>query len=389
MAVGRKKKTTGKVAPGAASVSAADAESPEAGLVVHRSPQQQRVELLEKEHERLLRDIAKKRAAVQATSELARDLMNAFFASVSPLKAQLEGLVREVRDLFESLLGPTSRLGRRDKTKVRNIYATVMNGLPPDLQQIAFDEDDAASFDVDDFGDDAENTTHSRRGSTRSARSDDELPGDAGYSAHKPDAERASTLRALFRRLAIALHPDKVQDPGEKEERTAVMQDVTRAYEAGDVARLVELERSFLASMPTPDDPDALQRQEQRLCKANEELRRQLRQLTAEQKAVRDSVPVRIDLRSRGKAQQEAKRELDGILAGAQREVDEFRALRDFVQSFANGKIGLLEFLSGPPSQHDDEGDLLESLLESLLDEEFSMPPRRTAVGRRSSRRRG
>jgi hypothetical protein len=49
-------------------------------------------------------------------------------------------------------------------------------------------------------------------------------------------------LQEVFRRLAIALHPDLEQDPGERARKTELMQQVNVAYEGGDLLRLLELQ---------------------------------------------------------------------------------------------------------------------------------------------------
>jgi hypothetical protein len=59
------------------------------------------------------------------------------------------------------------------------------------------------------------------------------------------DAEKAKVGRVLqevYRKLAVALHPDLEQDPGERARKTELMQQVNVAYEAGDLLRLLELQ---------------------------------------------------------------------------------------------------------------------------------------------------
>lgn len=56
-------------------------------------------------------------------------------------------------------------------------------------------------------------------------------------------AELASqSLREVYRRLASRLHPDREQDPVERERKTALMQRVNIAYEAGRLMELLELQ---------------------------------------------------------------------------------------------------------------------------------------------------
>lgn len=59
------------------------------------------------------------------------------------------------------------------------------------------------------------------------------------------DADKAKVGRVLqevYRKLAVALHPDLEQDPGERARKTLLMQQVNVAYEASDLLRLLELQ---------------------------------------------------------------------------------------------------------------------------------------------------
>src|SRR5690606_36574923 len=96
--------------------------------------------------------------------------------------------------------------------------------------------------------------------------------GESGYSATKPSEKNSGLLRALFRKLAVALHPDKVQDAKERETLTSVLKEVTRAYESGDVARLVEIDRTWLAQAPVPERELDVARRITDLLAANKEL---------------------------------------------------------------------------------------------------------------------
>lgn len=54
--------------------------------------------------------------------------------------------------------------------------------------------------------------------------------------------EASATVREVFRRLASALHPDREGDPAERERKTALMQAANRAYAAGDLPALLDLQ---------------------------------------------------------------------------------------------------------------------------------------------------
>lgn len=74
----------------------------------------------------------------------------------------------------------------------------------------------------------------------------------AAPTPRKPTAKEArkaaeelrlqQSLREIFRKLASALHPDRENDPSERERKTALMQRVNAAYAANDLLGLLELQ---------------------------------------------------------------------------------------------------------------------------------------------------
>lgn len=337
-----------------------------AALAIHKSPAQLRLEALQQEHERLLRDITKKRAMRDVVERDARDAASAIAARVMPLREAFGATLKELKAIFNGLLGEDSHLGKRDKARVRRLYARLL----PDL---AGDTEDAPRSQPFDAGD----------GPGWESVPDD--GSEAGYSARKPDEKNTGMLRALFRKLAIALHPDKVQDPSEREQLTSVMKEVTRAYESGDVARLVEIERAWLAHGAAPEQESDVARRVTELLSANKELRRQLRTLTAELKEIKHSVPGLASPRRRGARSSAVRTELDEMVEQMERELSELRGLRDFARRFANGEMSVTEFLLGPDLGHDDD-DPFDQMLAEVLEAMAEEPPPRRGSRRRQRR---
>jgi septal ring factor EnvC (AmiA/AmiB activator) len=165
------------------------------------------------------------------------------------------------------------------------------------------------------------------------------------------------------------------------------MKEVTRAYESGDVARLLEIEREWLVAVPTRDHEDELARRIAQLLQANKELRRQLRALTAEVKELKQSVPGMEPTRRRSaNAAFNPTAQVQHAIEEMERELAQLQVLRDFAQSFLDGDIDLAEFLLGPPMSTE-EGDPFEQLLEEML-EEMMESPRRRPSQRGGKRRR-
>jgi hypothetical protein len=347
----------------------------ETALAIHKSAAQLRFESLQHEHERLLREITKKRASRAVVEEQARDANSALAAKLMPLREAFSVTLGQLKTIFTGLLGPHSHLNKRDKARVRRVYAKILpdlaqDGERPDASNAGWDDSDAGRAAWEGAGNEA---------------ADD--GSEAGYSAHKPDEKKAGVLRSLFRKLAVALHPDKVQDPVERAALTSVMKEVTHAYESGDVARLVEIERTWLAQSPVPERELDVARRIGELLAANKELRRQLRALTAELKELKQSVPGIAPAR-RGARKSSPRSEVDEMIEQMERELGELRTLRDFAQSFADGEIGVAEFMLGPVVPGEEGEDPFEQMLAEVLEAMADAPRSRNASsGRRRQRR--
>lgn len=352
-------------------------------LVVKPDPLRQKLTALAKEHDKLLREITKKRAQLSTAESLVRDISSSLAAQTAPIRERLLEAIEGIQKSFKDLLSGPSRLNRRDKTKVRRVYEDVAEVFGFHLEN-----DAPETLSPDDFPRDDHEYGHTHSGKREHFR---EPERGGGYSAPKPSETNASTLRTLFRRLAIAFHPDKVQDEEAKAERTSLMKDVTRAYESGDLARLMELERTLLTRAPIEDDADGLTRRTSELTKANAELRRQLRALTSDLKAVSAELPLDVNLKAQNAAEVAAA-EIATLVKELESEERRVSTLRDFVRDFAAGKMDLATFLAGPTfededSDDDDDFELSEDeLLMVFLDD--LLPKTRAAKRRPSSRRR-
>jgi len=339
-------------------------------LTLQRSPARRKLETLEKEHERLLAEIRKKKLARDASESAAQEVAHALHARLRPLREALVTAASEVHAIFRSLLGEESSLNRRDKARVRRVYGHLL--FQGQQEQEAADAAGSAHSSSQTAG------AHSA-GDARQRRSAHE-PAEAGYTAPKPQNGGPCLVRTLFRKLALALHPDKVQDSDERATLTAVMKEVTRAYELGDVARLVELERSWLAAA-VPSEPDEeLARRTAQLLEANQQLRQQLRGLSAELKALRDSVAGSLGPRG-GRQRGACDWTSELLLAELERELGEVQALRDLARSFRDGEINLSEFLVGP-AWAEDELERAERLFEEVFESDWGGGGSRAHSGR-------
>jgi hypothetical protein len=119
----------------------------------------------------------------------------------------------------------------------------------------------------------------SRRGNSRRGQGGSAAPPRPEQSAR----EASPSLRAVFRKLVSALHPDREPDPAEQARKNELMQRVNQAYESNDLLTLLglqleieQIDAGHLSSM-TAD----------RLAQYSQTLREQLADIEAELKAIK------------------------------------------------------------------------------------------------------
>jgi hypothetical protein len=124
--------------------------------------------------------------------------------------------------------------------------AHAMKSMMEDMFGVDFGDADVSSMDklqtfaetqLHAFAQAQEQVRDCRARRKKSAR---QLAKEAQRDADKAKVGRV--LQEVYRKLAIALHPDLEQDPGERARKTELMQQVNIAYEAGDLLRLLELQ---------------------------------------------------------------------------------------------------------------------------------------------------
>lgn len=71
-------------------------------------------------------------------------------------------------------------------------------------------------------------------------------PKKTGGTGASQEVEMRISLRAIYRRLASALHPDRESDPEERARKTVLMQKANEAYENNRLLPLLELRRGLM-----------------------------------------------------------------------------------------------------------------------------------------------
>lgn len=318
------------------------------GLKLHAVGE--RLGALLKQRERLLAEVKRKQAQLEAVNAEAAAAAQEAAAQMAPIIGRFEALRAEIEAVFHELLAP-GRLAARTRKKVAEVHRSlIVQGVipppPPDPAATGgaagSEFDDGAMFDAADF--DAPPFSGGRRQDARVA--------SAPQHGQTPGRD---SLRSLFKRLALAVHPDRAQHESDRERRTQAMKEATRAYEDGDLARLVELEKAWQNGAQAPASADEDARRCAELEQTLRELNRQSRALTAELRDLRRQ--VREDM---------LDVPVEHVVAGAEGELKDLERIRDFARAFRDGKITLAAFLEGPEPEHDPLVELEELLGEML-----------------------
>jgi hypothetical protein len=323
-----------------------------AGVIVAEPPA--RLAGLRRAHKQLLDRIARKKKDIARMVAEQQKIHSAMVTDVAPLVEACRTLDGEIHALFDELLAP-GRLSRRAHKQVARLHAVLQRegALTPrwagtDDEDDEHDEDDIPDEDVD--------------------------PRPGGITAQRPDAAKGpiAAIRAVYRRLAHALHPDKVPEGDERDRRTEIMKDVTRAYGDGDLARLLELERSWAALDERAETPDEIALRCAAMERTNAELRVQVRGLDRELAALRRSPHGDLvrDRRAGGSP-------VDDLTEDARTHRADLETIRDHVIAFRDGKLTLADFLRGPGSADEDENLLAVAAALAELARGFDRPRRR------------
>ena len=194
-----------------------------------------RVENLEKEHQWLLKQIKRKRTELDNFVEQMRSLATEIFHRGTPSFKKLAALDQEIHTLFAEIFSKR-KLGKKTKQEIEAIYLNLQFSgiISPKLSNEETDTELDELFETtdqqeNDFSQESQKSSHQYR----EVREDSEQS-----STNKTDESRS--IRQTFLRLAEIFHPDKVSDSETQMRHTDLMKEINKAYQEGDIARLLE-----------------------------------------------------------------------------------------------------------------------------------------------------
>ncbi len=319
-----------------------------------------RLEFLERENKKSIDQIEKKRTELTTLLDRIREIGVEISQRSMPMFQKLMELDRQIHEVFKEIFNGR-KLGKQTRKHIENIYYNMQaSGLispNPDLEEEEEEEDpDDEEWDGDNSWGEEEFGGYGDR-----ARFEPDEP-------KQIDREEQKKIRQLYLKLADVFHPDKVLDATDKEYRTEVMKEINQAYQAGDLATLLTIEKQHqMGEIIDRNNEDDLARRCERLEQENEFLKSQLNHIKDEiknTKKTREGSMV-AEYRKLTKAGYDP---IGEILAETESQIKTIAEVHQFVSDFRDRRMAIKEFLKGPPIFH----QMQEMSAEEMLMELFS-----------------
>jgi hypothetical protein len=321
-----------------------------------------RLEGLEKEHQSLLKKIKRKRTELNNFVEHMRSLATEVFQRATPSFTKMSELDKEIHNLFAEIFA-TRKFGKQTEKKVRAVYLNLqMTGIiSPKLEREDSEQELNEMFDnfqqEPDFSQE-ENAHHQYRQTQK------ELENPFGVRS-----DESRKIRQTFLRLAEIFHPDKVKDSERQMNHTEIMKEINKAYQEGDLARLLEIEKKHqVGEFIDNNSEDDLTRKCKTLEQQNEILITQYENLKRELRLAKNTPEGAMVSDSR-KAAKLGINTIDQMLDSIELQINLVTEIRDFVNQFKHQKITIKEFVNGPESLYSLKQEMMEDLLEQMLSE--------------------
>jgi predicted nuclease with TOPRIM domain len=339
--------TTTRQTTNAASVATSDGLAP--------SDLRLRLEALERDNEKLLKKIEKKRSELNNLIEKIREISVEISQRSAPIFQQLLELDEKIHAVFTEIFNGR-KLGQKTRKDIEKVYYMLqVSGL---ISTKDIDDDDVGSKsnEEDDEWDAEDFFGRQRRSSF-----------DSEPEAPQVDPDELKKIRKIFLKLANVFHPDKMLDDDDREYRTEIMKEINQAYKAGDLAKLLAIEKKHdMGETIDRDNENDLVRRCAQIEQENEVLNSQFANLKEEVRQTKNTQEGAIVTEYK----KMTKHGLDPIgemMAETESQIKIITEMYQFVANFRDRKITVKDFLKGPSFlQQPSPDDLLMELLERI-----------------------
>jgi hypothetical protein len=326
---------------------------------------------LEAENEKLLKLIGRKRKEIDNFVTEAEGIAQEVITKGSPFMSKIEVLDTEIHKIFTKIF-TTRKMGKHTAAMVEDVYFYLQSNdiisINPDHRPRSFMEEMMEQMfgkmpDIEMPQDDNDD----RDSGNYYDQHTDEAP------SHKINRVEARKIRQIFLRLAAVFHPDKLPDESKKAEYEEVMKEVNMAYQRGDLATLLKIEKQYeVGETIDLNNSDDLTLRCRQLDRENELLKEQQLAVQRELREVKASEPGQM-LKQYRKMRKHGMDPLQEMVTEARINLENIETLRDFVQSFLDKKITVERFKRGPKLQRMDgreflDEDDLANMLVTIMD---------------------
>jgi hypothetical protein len=320
-----------------------------------------RLNFLEKENEKLLKQIEKNRSELNNLNESIQEIGRQITQRTAPLMQKVMEIDNKIHELFTEIF-TGRKLGKKSRKDIESVYYSLQAGgiISPRLSPFTqvkdiFDEFNFDNVETEDWGDPREQEERSRGF------------GFGKKEAAQPDRDELKKIRQLYLKLAETFHPDKVADEADREYCTEVMKEINEAYQSGDLAKLLAIEKQQeLGEIINRDSSDDITRRCAKVESENSFLKNQLENLKQELRSTKKT--------DQGAMTSEFKRmkkygvdPIEVAMSQVEAQIGVVEQVQQFVSDFRDRRITIKDFLKGPsqlmqPQELSEEELLLEFL---------------------------
>lgn len=324
------------------------------------------MDMLEKEHQSLLKQIKRKRSELNNFVEQMRSVATQIFHQASPMVKKMSDFDQEIHGLFASIL-TNRKLGKQTRQQIESVYQHLQSAGAISSKASVNEEDEDEELD-DLFAERENEFDEEFKQQYRQFR---ENMGKSAEFEHESASrsKESKQIRSYFLRLAEIFHPDKVTDSETQMRHTEIMKEINRAYREGDLAKLLEIERQHEAGeLIDNENEDDLTRKCKQLVSQNQILKNQYEELKRELRLVKNT-PEGAMVADYRKASKQGVDVIKMMLGEVEQQVSAIEEIRNFVKDFHDKKITIKEFLAGPEALQSTEEEMLEDLLAQMIEE--------------------
>ncbi|MCJ8282852.1 MAG: J domain-containing protein [Rivularia sp. ALOHA_DT_140] len=324
------------------------------------------LETLEKEHQWLLKQIKKKRTEQKNFLEQMRSVATEIHGRCTPCFQKMASLDEEIHSLFDDILSKR-KLGKQTRKNIEQVYRSLQVAGIISVRFNLDEEDTPEEFfgteEDSDFSDSSHEDSYQQGDSYRGHQ---ENTHDFASASKNSESKK---IRQTFLRLAEIFHPDKVTDSDIQMQHTEIMKEINKAYQEGDLARLLEIEKlhqveeSF--SISSEDD---LTRKCKKLEQHNEFLKAQYETLKSELRLAKNTNEGQMVSGYR-KAVKEGIDPIAQTVEQLESEIEVISSICNFVKDFRDKKITIKDFLAGPPVLQQRNQEIIDELFEEMFGE--------------------